>query len=149
MLIVEANHLFINDIFSWRNDKITRDMSFSSEKIKFESHLVWFNEMMNDKNQFLYVGIDKEERVGVCRFNLDKKNKIAEVSINLNPRLRGRNYGYQLLSMSIKKFLKNHKIDLIAKIKETNEPSKRIFSKVGFLFYKKGDNFLYYKFLKG
>ena len=64
---------------------------------------------------------NKEHDYGFKQEGLDKKNKIAEVSINLNPSLRGRNYGYQLLSMSIKKFLKNHKIDLIAKIKETNE----------------------------
>ena len=57
MQIVEVTELFIKDVFEWRNDKITREMSFSSEKIKFESHLYWFKNMMNDKNQFVYIGI--------------------------------------------------------------------------------------------
>ena len=149
MQIVEVTELFIKDVFEWRNDKITREMSFSSEKIKFESHLYWFKNMMNDKNQFVYIGIEEEGRVGICRFNLDQKNNIAEVSINLNPKMRGKNYGFQLLSQSIERFFEKHKIDLIAKIKETNEPSKKLFSKAGFFIHDKEDNFLYYKYLKG
>ena len=149
MQIVEVTELFIKDIFEWRNDKITREMSFSSEKIKFESHLYWFKNMMNDKNQFVYIGIQEEERVGICRFNLDQKNKIAEVSINLNPKMRGKNYGFQLLSLSRERFFEKQKIDLIAKIKETNEQSKKLFSKAGFFIHDNEDNFLYYKSLKG
>ena len=149
MQIVEVTELFIKDVFEWRNDKITREMSFSSEKIKFESHLYWFKNMMNDKNQFVYIGIQEEERVGICGFNLDQKNKIAEVSINLNPKMRGKNYGFQLLSLSRERFFEKQKIDLIAKIKETNEQSKKLFSKAGFFIHDKEDNFLYYKYLKG
>jgi RimJ/RimL family protein N-acetyltransferase len=148
MQIVEVTELFIKDVFEWRNDKITREMSFSSEKIKFKSHLYWFKNMMNDNNQVVYIGIEEEDRVGICRFNLDQKNKIAEVSINLNPKMRGKNYGFQLLSLSIERFFEKHKIDLIAKIKETNEPSKKLFSKAGFFIHNKEDNFLYYKYLK-
>lgn len=33
MQIVELTELFIEDVFEWRNDKITRAMSFSSEKL--------------------------------------------------------------------------------------------------------------------
>ena len=149
MQIVEVTELFIKDVFEWRNDKITREMSFSSEKIKFESHLYWFKNMMNDNNQVVYIGIQEEDRVGICRFNLDQKNKIAEVSINLNPKMRGKNYGFQLLSLSRERFFEKQKIDLIAKIKETNEQSKKLFSKAGFFIHDKEDNFLYYKYLKG
>jgi RimJ/RimL family protein N-acetyltransferase len=148
MQIVELTELFIKDVFEWRNDKITRAMSFSSEKINFESHLYWFKNMMNDKNQFVYVGIEEEERIGICSFNLDETNKVAEVSINLNPKMRGKNYGFQLLYLSREKFFTKQKIDLMAKIKETNEPSKRLFNKAGFFIYGKEDNFLYYKYLK-
>jgi 6-phosphogluconolactonase (cycloisomerase 2 family) len=42
--------------------------------------------MMNDKNKFIYVGIEEEERIGICRFNLDEANN----SINLNSRMRGK-----------------------------------------------------------
>ena len=148
MQIVEVTELFIKDVFEWRNDKITREMSFSSEKInklEREGEI----SIMNDKNQFVYIGIEEEGRVGICRFNLDQKNNIAEVSINLNPKMRGKNYGFQLLSQSIERFFEKHKIDLIAKIKETNEPSKKLFSKAGFFIHDKEDNFLYYKYLKG
>ena len=148
MQIVELTELFIKDVFEWRNDKITRAMSFSAEKINFESHLNWFKNMMNDKNQFVYVGIEEEERIGICRFNLDEKNKVAEVSINLNPKMRGKNYCFQLLNLSREKFFEKQKIDLIAKVKETNEPSKKCFSKAGFFIHNKEDNFLYYKYFK-
>ena len=148
MQIVEVTELFIKDIFEWRNDKTTRAMSSSSEKIEFESHLCWFKNIMNDKNQFVYIGIKEENRIGICRFHLDEKNKIAEVSINLNPNMRGKNYGFQLLSLSREKFFEKQKIDLIAKVKETNKQSKKLFSKAGFFIYNKQDNFLYYKYSK-
>lgn len=64
---------------------------------------------MNDKNQFVYVGIEEEERIGICRFNLDETNKVAEVSVNLNPKMRGKNYGFQLLHLSRQKFFTEQK----------------------------------------
>ena len=62
--------------------------------------------------------------------------------------MRGKNYGFQLLYLSREKFFTKQKIDLIAKIKETNEQSKKLFSTAGFFIHDKEDNFLYYKYLK-
>jgi L-amino acid N-acyltransferase YncA len=56
----------------------------------------------------------------------------AEVSINLNPTMRGKNLSYQLLSDSIKTFKKTNQISLTATIKKENKASLIIFKKCSF-----------------
>ena len=37
------------DIFEWRNDEITREMSHSSEIIEWENHCKWFLSSLDSK----------------------------------------------------------------------------------------------------
>jgi len=83
MKIIKAAKKHINDLFAWRNDLHTRKMSMSSDLISFESHLIWYRSILDDKNQFLYIGLNEEDKIGFCRFNLNQKEMIAEVSLGL------------------------------------------------------------------
>ena len=41
----------IKDIYEWRNDKITRQMSINSNIVKWENHTKWFeNSLSSNKN---------------------------------------------------------------------------------------------------
>ena len=62
----------------------------------------------------------------------DKSVGNAEVSINLNPSMRGLGLATELLACSIEAYNKDHYCDLVAKVKPENEKSLRIFKKVGF-----------------
>ena len=146
MKIIKAEKKHVNDLFAWRNDLHTRKMSMSSELISFESHLIWFRSILDDKNQFLYIGLNEVDKIGFCRFNLNQKEMIAEVSINLNPSMRGKKYSFQLLSLTMEQYFKEQKTDLIANIKKENLASIRLFVKSGFLLQTSENNYFVYKF---
>ena len=56
----------------------------------------------------------------------------SEVSINLNPIMRGRNISFALLSGAIETYKKNNLVELHAKIKKENVVSLKIFQKCKF-----------------
>ncbi len=126
---VESDCMFI---FNWRNDFYTKKMSINNTKISYDDHCVWFNESLNNPVKVIYIGENNHNKIGVCRFDLDKNNSIAEVSINLNPIFRGKGYGKDLLISSIEKFEKEYKFLLLAFIKKENIASQNLFEFVGF-----------------
>ena len=78
----------IKDIFLWRNDKNTRKNSFNKNFIEFEEHKKWYLESLRDKKKIIYIGLNKEKKIGMTRFDYIQNNTF-EVSINLNPKFRG------------------------------------------------------------
>ena len=59
MLIRKVNGSDCKDIFVWRNDNLTRKMSFDQSLISIENHDKWFNKILSDQNVVTYLGIDK------------------------------------------------------------------------------------------
>ena len=120
MKIREANIDDSNDIFEWRNDPITRQMSFDSDVVTFSTHNKWFENSLHNKNRYLLIVEEKST---------------AEININLNPLERGKRFYSTVISKSISYFniINNKRIKtIIAKIKKKNIASKRSFMKCGF-----------------
>jgi hypothetical protein len=69
----------------------------------------------------------------------------SEVSINVNPSIRGKGLGKTFLQSSVDVYLDQNNYDLIAKIKTENIISKKIFSYVGFELVKNNINELLYR----
>lgn len=122
----------VDIIFSWANDPLTRSQSFSSEPIKYESHVEWFNKKISDNKCLFLMGIDDEnEPVGSVRLDLmEKENDTALcnviedkadgkgnrsdnkdvyrflISYQISPKKRGRGYGNEIIkSITEKKLL--------------------------------------------
>ena len=136
------------DIWLWKNDKKTIFYSReNNKKISYENHKRWFNKTLFDSKVKFYLGtlkINKKfKKVGVVRFNI--KAKYSLVSINLNPKMRGKKLSHILLSRSIKKFLRIKKIKLIAEIKKSNLASIKCFLKNNFFFLKSKKQFNIYQ----
>jgi L-amino acid N-acyltransferase YncA len=132
MKIKDADNSDSLDIFEWRNDPISCQMFISNKKVTLEEHKKWLESSLNNPLRRIYIGILKDEKVGICRFDIDSKLTSAEVSINLNPTMRGKNLSYQLLSDSIKTYKKTNQIRLTATIKKENKASLIIFQKCSF-----------------
>ena len=133
------------DILSWRNNKISSKMSSNTKIISLNSHKYWFFQVLNDNNKVMYIGQLDNQKVGVCRFEYNKLQLVSEVSINMNPKLRGKGYGKLFLKLSIVKYIKEHKNDIIAKVRLDNLPSIKIFTYTGFKVTKKKDNMVYFR----
>ena len=101
MLIRKVNGSDCKDIFVWRNDNLTRKMSFDQSLISIENHDKWFNKILNDQNAVSYLGNDKNFKIGFCRFQIIRK-RIVEVSINVNPKFRNKGFAKILLENQYK-----------------------------------------------
>lgn len=49
------------DIWSWRNDTQTRAMSITTAEVSWDTHTIWFRDLLQDRNRYLYVGYLAEE----------------------------------------------------------------------------------------
>ena len=145
MNIREADESDCIFIFNWRNDFDTKKMSFNNSKISYNEHCAWFKDSLNNPLKLIYIGEKEDNRIGVCRFDLDKNNLIAEVSININPIFRGKGFGKDLLISSINKFEKENKFLLVAFIKKENLASQTLFEYVGFTSSSYHDGIIKYE----
>lgn len=136
MLIRLANQSDSLDILQWRNNKISRKMSLNNNIITPDIHQSWFNKVLGDNSKILYIAELDNKKVGVCRFEFYKSKLVSEVSINLNPKFRGKGYGKRFLKSSILKYIENNKNDIIATVKSNNLASIRIFNYCGFKIIK-------------
>ena len=144
MKITKASNNDSLDIFQWRNDPLTRQNSVNTNPVSLKDHNQWFNEVLNSRNTELLIGIENSIKVGVCRFCLNLSNSV-EVSINLNPLMRGKRISKKLLEKSINYYLKTNKVMLTATIRIDNIPSIKIFEELNFIKIKSSDSFNYYE----
>ena len=133
------------DIFIWRNDEISRNMFLDSRVITFKEHKEWFKKAINDKNIDFFIGENEVCKLGIVRFNFNSKKNFSEVSINMNPYLRGKGLGKLFLKSSILKYIKNNKNNIVAKVKSDNLASIKIFTHSGFEIIQDKDNRIYFE----
>lgn len=83
--------------FEWANDDIVRNNSFHTEKIKWESHIVWFNNRLNSEQHKLYVLMNHDYPVGQIR--LDKENDYWLIDYSIDKKHRGKGWGRKLIGL--------------------------------------------------
>ena len=120
------------DIWRWRNDEQTRAMSLAIDPIGWDEHSQWFIRVLGDPLRVIYVGNRGNEKVGMVRFD-SRDAGIAEVSINLNPKMRGKGLCCPLLTTAIAEFRRTQPVCLLAVVKKTNAASVACFMKAGFV----------------
>ena len=121
-------------IYEWRNDPATRSFFLNPNAISKEEHDVWFSKMLNDSHAVVLVASDSDEaRIGVIRFDIDKKESVAEISIYVDPRIVGRGWGKAILAAGIAWIRENQLVHrLRARVIPRNVASVKLFKKVGF-----------------
>lgn len=138
MKIRKANIRDLLIIYLWKNDQLAREMSRNNKKVQLLEHIMWFLKILKSKNNFLYIFCINNEKIGNVRFDriepYIKKNAYF-VSINVNPKFRGKQLSKTMLSNSIQEFSKETKLHsylLVAEIKKINQASQKIFRSLGF-----------------
>jgi len=146
MKIRPADLSDLQNIFEWRNDETSRSLFHSSGTVTFNEHTDWYQRSLKNPHRKIYIGLISSLKVGVVRFDFDVDLGQTEVSINLNPQLRGNGYGFTLLSKSISLYELNNGTTLKATIKKGNSASLKIFNKCN--FYKKSENEFFYHLVR-
>lgn len=132
MLIRQADIDDKYDLLEWRNHPKTRAMFFEQTIVAPEEHDDWFHKVIASNDQFLFVGVEQSDKIGVVRVDFNRNQNTAEISININPDFRGAGYSKILLASAILSFLENHSATLVAKVKRENIPSLKLFRGLGF-----------------
>tara|TARA_B110001454_G_C12664493_1_gene410968 strand:- start:293 stop:937 length:645 start_codon:yes stop_codon:yes gene_type:complete len=123
------------EIWEWRNDPLTRAMSRNKSYVTYKNHLEWFRSKLKDSNCSFYMGEAFGINAGIVR--IDVIQNVGEVSINMNPRVRGMSLATTLLKDAAYSFnKKNPSNQLLANIDKKNKASIKLFKNVGFLLEK-------------
>jgi len=143
--IQKATESDCKDTWIWRNDEQTRQMFTSTDEVSWEAHKSWYESSLKNKNRYMFIGfLEEENKIGICRFDIDEETKIAEVSLNLNPNYRNKKLSKSLLKNSIFFLYTLINVDLLAKIKKNNLSSIKCFESNGFILYKEGIDYNFY-----
>ena len=146
--IRRVNQSDSKDIFDWRNDELTRQMSHTTEAVEWVEHSKWFSSLLTNQNRLLLMCEDESlnEKVAIVRFDVAADR--ALISINCSPSMRGRGKAKCCLKDAIEYFKTIYtKIRYIdAEIRSVNIASQRSFVGVGFVLVRENVDGLFYEF---
>lgn len=137
-----------SDLFRWRNDPATREASLNQEPVGWEEHERWYASALASADRRIYLAIGELDgatvALGMCRFDRESDGDY-EVSINLDPRARGRGLARGILEASIESLRREvGPVGLRATIRDVNLPSARTFLAAGFALERSVDGIGYY-----
>jgi RimJ/RimL family protein N-acetyltransferase len=125
--------------FEWRNDEISRKMSYNSFHISWSAFWKTFISTYFNIKEFSPLFITyKNQKVGFLRFELFKNPYTTKectsimLIINMSPDFRGRGIGSIALKKCINHLLKNGADTIFADVKQENLPSRKAFTNAGF-----------------
>lgn len=124
------------DLLEWRNDPITRKMSFDSAKVSRQAHLAWFSRTLKSQDRYLFIGEYAGMKIGMCRLDFNTAHSQAEISINMNPDCRGQGLAAAFLITAIQRYQRNNNVAILARTKACNLASQKAFKKAGFMEHK-------------
>ena len=131
----KVNTSDLNLLFDWADDDEVRKQSFSTGKIDFETHKIWFQNKLKNKNSHMYIAEINTYPVSLIRF--DVENDHAVIGILIDKNWRGKALATSILQKVIEIFHQKKPLPIHAYIKESNIPSIKTFQQAGFKLYNK------------
>ncbi|MFX0560699.1 GNAT family N-acetyltransferase [Tepidibacillus infernus] len=137
----------IADIFKLSNESYVREYSLNKETIEWDTHVKWFNNLMNSDKDFFYVVTNDEDKfLGQIRFKV--KDNEAIVSISLAKEIQGKGLSKILLLESIQRLKQDYPMikNITAVVSKYNIPSKKLFENAGFHYIGENVELLKYSY---
>lgn len=129
-------------VYEWRNDPVSREMSRVGGAVPWPMHASWFADALESPTRILMIcAHDFFGLVGVVRFDLQQRDTWAEISINLNPHVRGNGLAPKCLNASVALLNEDYPDcrRFVAEIKKINKASLKTFERAGFTKFDSGD----------
>ena len=115
------------DVFEWRKNLITRKMFRYTGRVDRNK---FYDIFVNYLNDLSFIALYNDNKIGFIRLE-NMHRGTYEISINVNPKYRGKGYGKRILNKLLEK--KINGVDLIfSSIKKNNIPSIKLFLSCGF-----------------
>ena len=135
-------------LHSWRNDSRVRGYAVHSDLTPLDEHLVWFSARLErvKLEPFFFFAVGSKlvgmSRLGVVSDALDK----YEISILVDPNHVGKGIGTRILRMTCASFFGLYpEKTILARVRENNLPSQKLFVSAGFLKLYQVGNLLHYE----
>lgn len=126
-------------VYSWSNDRSTRDNSFSVAFISFEDHVRWWNSKMDNPNAIYFIAEIMQQAAGIVRFDKDEKSEHFVIGINISPSFRGQGISSRILTAACRSFFNENDSTVDAYIRPSNIPSIKLFERAGFRFLEEAE----------
>lgn len=122
-------------LWHWANEPTARASAFSSTKIKWETHVKWFNSKLRDPNTHIFIAENSlKEPAGQIRFE-NTEGFGAVIDVNIDKCLRGLGLGSLLIKIATEKLFNETSVEIThAFIKPSNISSIKAFEKALFTF---------------
>ena len=150
LTIREATFEDAQIIFDLSNDEEVRNNSINKNRIKWEEHLKWLKNKLEDSGYKIYLFYMENVFVGQVKFEINVQE--AVISISILKEFRGHGLAHSMLERSIQNLISQFNIikTITAYIRQNNIASTKSFSKIGFTFEKeeeiKNEKLKKYKF---
>jgi UDP-2,4-diacetamido-2,4,6-trideoxy-beta-L-altropyranose hydrolase len=128
-------------LFEWRNEALTRAMSFDPAPVTWEGHLRWLDSKLADRDVMLSIGVAEGLPVGQVR--LEFTGGEAHLSYGVDPLVRGRGFGAALVEQAVRRAGRVPASGFCARVKASNVASRRIFERLGWKAAPEGENFVF------
>lgn len=132
------NNKDCNLSFALSNDSLVRTNSFNQNKIEYLSHCNWFAKTLTDNNiLFFLVFVDETEAEFIGQIRFKRESEISNecvISLSITEQFRGKHIAKEFLELGIIELHKSWKNinTIIAKVKDENIASNKLFEKEGF-----------------
>lgn len=129
-------------VMEWRNDPLTRAMSFNQAKKEMTTFEQEFMTNYCAPSNIHYFGVVNNKRVGyISLIPYDKTKNQYCINIMIAPTERGKSYGTKLLDLVCQKH--TPALELIALVKKENVASAKMFLHKGFLRQDDGPQWIF------
>jgi UDP-2,4-diacetamido-2,4,6-trideoxy-beta-L-altropyranose hydrolase len=119
-------------LWEWANDRMVRQVSFSSAAIPWEEHGRWFSEKLHDPTCLFLMFEDDGNPAGTARIQCTTAID-AEISVTIAPQYRGRGLASHLIEQAIDRAFANFATQRVhALVKPDNLASSKSFESSGF-----------------
>jgi hypothetical protein len=138
-----------HDLWVWRNDPLTRQMSKETAPVPRDVNRQWFADSLVNPDRVIYLLEDERGKLGMVRFDTLAPGDF-QISINLNPDWRGRGLCRPVLGGAIDRFVEGRgRLLLRADIRDENDASAKCFVANGFVLRRADGGYRYYERVVG
>lgn len=142
IIIRETVEEDIENIYMHLNQNFVKKYYKNQEEEQKRNHERWYSFLIGSPNYIMYTVENlKKEFLGIVKFKLDMELNLAEISLYLSPKIRGKGYSTKILEVAIEE-VKERCFELqyiVGYILEENQNSINCFKKLGFVFEEKSD----------
>ena len=133
------------ELWEWRNDLESRRNSVVNDEVPWSDHLRWFNASFANSERVIFIGELSGKKCGMVRFDrVQPRRNVWDVSIAINPPMRGRGVGGIALAKACAQMEARHGACVFAaKVRPRNIPSIRMFERRGFSVVSDANDFVH------